>query len=78
MGHERWWSKPKNHHGERHAPAARRAAGIRARGGNGLATVCHGTAPAFTPRAGVALRRAIAEATDALEGMLCDELVTQR
>jgi hypothetical protein len=40
--------------------------------------VCDGTGPAFTPRAGRALRRAIAEATDALEGMFRDELVTQR
>jgi hypothetical protein len=40
--------------------------------------VCDGTGPAFTPRAGLALRRAIAEATDALEGMLRDELVSQR
>jgi hypothetical protein len=38
--------------------------------------VCDGTGPAFTPRAGVALRRAIAEATDALEGMFRDELVS--
>jgi hypothetical protein len=40
--------------------------------------VCDGTGPAFTPRAGLALRRAIAEATEALEGMFRDELVTQR
>jgi hypothetical protein len=40
--------------------------------------VCDGTGPAFAPRAGVALRRAIAEATDALEGAFRDELVTQR
>ena len=40
--------------------------------------VCDGTGPAFTPRAGLGLRRAIAEATDALEGMFRDELVTQR
>ena len=39
--------------------------------------VCDGTGPAFTPRAGLALRRAIAEATVALEGMFRDELVTQ-
>ena len=36
--------------------------------------VCDGTGPAFTPRAGPALRRAIAEATDALEGVFRDEL----
>jgi hypothetical protein len=40
--------------------------------------VCNGTGPAFTPRAGVALRRAIAEATDALEGTFRDELTTER
>jgi hypothetical protein len=40
--------------------------------------VCDGTGPAFTPRAGVALRRAIAAAADALEGTFRDELVTDR
>ena len=40
--------------------------------------VCDGTGPAFTPRAGLALRRAIAEATVALEGMSRDEPVSQR
>jgi hypothetical protein len=40
--------------------------------------VCDGTGPAFTPRAGLSLRRAIAEATVALEGMSRDEPVSQR
>jgi hypothetical protein len=40
--------------------------------------VCDGTGPAFTPRAGLALRRAIAEAAVALEGMFPDEPVSQR
>jgi hypothetical protein len=39
--------------------------------------VCDGTGPAFTPRAGLALRRAIAEAAVALEGVFRDELVTR-
>jgi hypothetical protein len=38
--------------------------------------VCDGTGPAFTPRAGAALRRAIAVATDALEGTFRDELAS--
>jgi hypothetical protein len=41
-------------------------------------TLCDGTGPAFTPRAGLALRRAIAEATVALEGMFRDEPGSQR
>jgi len=44
----------------------------------GSQLVCDGTGRAFTPRAGLALRRAIAEATDGLEGMFRDELVSQR
>lgn len=36
-----------------------------------------GTGPAFTRGAGVALRRAIAAAADALEGRWCDELATE-
>ena len=50
------------------APAARHATGIRVRGGNGLATGLRWHRASFTPRAGLALRRAIAEATVALEG----------
>jgi hypothetical protein len=38
--------------------------------------VCDGTGPAFTPRAGLALRRAIAAATDALEGTFRHELTS--
>jgi hypothetical protein len=38
--------------------------------------VCDGTGPAFTPRAGAALRRAIVAATDALEGTFRDELAS--
>jgi hypothetical protein len=60
------------------APVTRHATGIRVRGGDGLATCLDGTGPAFTPRAGLALRRAIAEATVALEGMFPDEPVSQR
>ena len=39
--------------------------------------VCDATGPAFTPRAGLALRRAIAEAAVALEGVFRDELATR-
>jgi hypothetical protein len=40
--------------------------------------VCDGTGPAFTPRCEVALRRAIAAATDALGGTFRDELAGDR
>lgn len=52
---------------------------VYARGAALISQLVHdGTGPAFTPGAGVGLRRAIRAATDALEGTYADQLRTPR
>jgi hypothetical protein len=59
------------------ASRLRDARPVYARGVAMVSRLAHdGTGPAFTPHAGVALRRAIAAASDALEGRWHDELAT--
>jgi hypothetical protein len=59
------------------ASRLRDARPVYARGVAMVARLIHdGTGPAFTPHAGVALRRAVAAAANALEGRWRDELAT--
>jgi hypothetical protein len=59
------------------ASRLRDARPVYARGAAMVSRLTHdGTGPAFTPHAGVALRRAIAAAANALEGRWRDELAT--